>query len=541
MYGDAGSMAVFNPLRWSGSITLERAIEKLNKVKNQKDRPIYLKIPSGVLSPHTKFSNCDAAIERLEEAALAADSRAGRPRLATTSVAQAYQQAHDEEIERLQAFDNAKDKCSKLVAELEEIDAKNDIITEICDWMWGDINELAKNNPLRWSGPKSCKQTENDFSTILQGGINNNRPLLVVAPTKSSKAKKCDTAKDAIDYLHSVCPQYEEWKKTYDALKSQVDDAKAKVSEAEDGYLHAQQHVEAVQMEMKIRKGEKPPCPGPIDCSGLSIMAKDYLGLLNQPIHPKYKGALVQVFVREDKFGGADKSSNGHRYDSIPFANGMIHSNMSCQLVHYVHDEHDDFFNLMKKFDFIIVRCNPGQIKADGGDQAKFDQGMRSLRYQGVQVWPSPDVMEIMGAKDALCKIRNLNIGLEDTLAYYDETTFANGFKKTMAFQPRVIKQNRGSAGEGIWILKLKDHEYCRSFGERSCDGSEMLEMMEANDNHSEEHTVDEFIEFCVNGQTAKSGNWASKGVGKYLEGGKAAGGQLVDQRLLPRIVEAKA
>merc|ERR1711972_402127 len=132
------------------------------------------------------------------------------------------------------------------------------------------------------------------------------------------------------------------------------------------------------------------------------------------------------------------------------------------------------------------------------------------------------------------------NIGLEDTLAYYDETTFANGFKKTMAFQPRVIKQNRGSAGEGIWILKLKDHEYCRSFGERYCDGSEVLEMMEANDNHAEEHTVAEFIEFCVNGRNAKSGTWTSKGVGKYLEGGKAAGGQLVDQRFCPRIVEGE-
>ena len=28
---------------------------------------------------------------------------------------------------------------------------------------------------------------------------------------------------------------------------------------------------------------------------------------------------------------------------------------------------------------------------------------------------------------------------------------------------------------------------------------------MEANDNHSEEHTVTEFIEFCVNGRTSKS------------------------------------
>ena len=39
-------------------------------------------------------------------------------------------------------------------------------------------------------------------------------------------------------------------------------------------------------------------------------------------------------------------------------------------------------------------------------------------------------------------------------------------------------------------------------------------------------------------GRTDKSGEWTSKGTGKYLEGGKAAGGQLVDQRFCPRIVE---
>merc|ERR1719265_2371967 len=145
-----------------------------------------------------------------------------------------------------------------------------------------------------------------------------------------------------------------------------------------------------------------------------------------------------------------------------------------------------------------------------------------------------------MGAKDALTKVATLNIGLEDTLAYYTEADFAADFKKTMAFQPRVIKQNRGSAGEGIWIIKLKEENYCASFGERSCADDEVLELMEANDNHSETHTVAEFIEFCVNGRTDRSGEWTSKGVGKYLEGGKGAGGQLVDQRFCPRIVEGE-
>ena len=278
----------------------------------------------------------------------------------------------------------------------------------------------------------------------------------------------------------------------------------------------------------------------PVDVSSITKVAKDNLGLLAQPKKARFKTALAQIYVRSQPYGGSDKSSNGHRYDSIPFANGMIGAGMSCQLIHYVHEEHDKFFEVCKNFDAIIVRCNPGQIKADGGDQGKFDDGMRAMRKLGIQVWPSPDVMEFMGAKDALCKVATLNIGLEDTLAYYSPEDFAAGFKKTMAFQPRVIKQNRGSSGEGIWIIKLKAGNYCKTYGERSCTDDEVLDLMEANDNHAEEHTVAEFIEFCVSGRTSKSGTWTSKGVGKYLEGGKAAGGQLVDQRFCPRIVEGE-
>jgi len=279
---------------------------------------------------------------------------------------------------------------------------------------------------------------------------------------------------------------------------------------------------------------------GLVDVSSLTIVAKDDEGLGQQPAAPKYKGALVQIYVRGQPYGGSDKSKNGHRYDSIPFANGMLAAGMSCQLLHYTHEEHDKFFEVCKQFNFIIVRCNPGQIKADGGDQQKFDDGMRKMREAGIQVWPSPDVMEKMGAKDALCKVANLSIGLEDTLAFYDPGEFAAGFKKTMKFQPRVIKQNRGSSGEGIWIIKLKDGAYCSNYGDECCNDDDVLSLMEANDNHEEEHTVAEFIEFCVHGRTDKSGEWTSKGVGKYLEGGKEAGGQLVDQRFCPRIVEGE-
>lgn len=264
-------------------------------------------------------------------------------------------------------------------------------------------------------------------------------------------------------------------------------------------------------------------------------------GLLRQPANPKKRTCVVQIYIDSHEFGGTDKSCNGHRYDTIPFGNGMINAGMSCHLIHYVNRQHDDFFKLLEHMDAVIVRCNPGQIKADGGDQGKFDNAMRALQKKNIPVWPSPDVMEFMGAKDALTNIRDMNIGMADTGTYYSEQELTAGFKKSMKFQPRVIKQNRGSSGEGILIINLKKGDYCAKFGDAMCNDSYELILMEANDNHVEHKTVKEFLSWCIIGRDNKdSGMWTSKGTGKYLEGGKAAGGQLVDQRFCGRILEGE-
>merc|ERR1719389_950231 len=134
-----------------------------------------------------------------------------------------------------------------------------------------------------------------------------------------------------------------------------------------------------------------------------------------------------------------------------------------------------------------------------------------------------------------------MKCGMVDTLAYYSADELEKGFKTTCAFQPRVIKQNRGSAGEGIWLVWLMDKKYCSKYGESSLKDTDYIKLMEMNDNHIEYHTVREFLTFCVDGPGSKAaGNWQSTFPGKYLEGGKEAGGQLVDQRLLPRISEGE-
>lgn len=227
-----------------------------------------------------------------------------------------------------------------------------------------------------------------------------------------------------------------------------------------------------------------------------------YNEVMPQPENAKYKLCVVEFNVPGAKNGGTDKGPNGHRIDSIPIANGVIKAGGSCELIKYYHDKHDDFAAQVQKYDALIVRINPGQLSqgTTEGTQKRFDDLMNSLIAKGKAVWSSPKVQTNMGAKDALCKIANLKCGLIDTFAYYDKETLEKHFKQTMAFQPRVIKQNRGSAGEGIWLCWLEGKEYCKKFGDASLDDGDKLKLMEMNDNHVEYHTVKEFLTFCVEG-----------------------------------------
>jgi len=285
-----------------------------------------------------------------------------------------------------------------------------------------------------------------------------------------------------------------------------------------------------------MAKGAKDP----IDVSALTYKAKSDDSAIPDPADAKFRVALVGSYVDSHPMGGSDKLVNGHRFDSVGIANGLRQAGIAVQMIFYNVDEHDKFFEIVPKFDAIVMRVNPGQITANGGDQQKFDAAMTEVASK-IPVWPTPANMEMMGAKDALTKIKDMDFGLPDTLGYYSPADMKEGFPKAIAFQRRVVKQNRGSAGEGIWIIDLKDGKYCETYGERVADMSEVLTLKEANDNHDEEHTIAEFMEWCENGRTDASGTWTSKGSGKYFEGGREAGGQMVDQRFCPRIEEGEA
>lgn len=273
------------------------------------------------------------------------------------------------------------------------------------------------------------------------------------------------------------------------------------------------------------------------------------------------------IFVLEAK-GGTDKDPiSGHRRDSIPIVDSIAESKcFGTAVLSFLEEEEnhpssqenvDNMENMdqsqvgrnirineaLRGYIFrnacgLVIRVNPGTLSS--GSQSKLDAMLVEFAASGILIMSHPDVQRRMGAKDALCKIKHLKCGMEDTEVFYDAVSFANGFLKNIAYRPRVIKQNSGSQGEGIWICKLKSGNYCKNYGDRIAGLEEELILMEASDNHVEYHTASEFIEFCINGHTEKSGTWESTHPGRYFEGGIDAGSMLVDQRFLPRVVEGE-
>ena len=62
-----------------------------------------------------------------------------------------------------------------------------------------------------------------------------------------------------------------------------------------------------------------------------------------------------------------------------------------------------------------------------------------------------PDSMINFGAKSALVKLNKTGLVPEDTYVYYKISDFKKDFPITLSYGDRVLKQNRGSTGEGIW------------------------------------------------------------------------------------------
>jgi hypothetical protein len=98
--------------------------------------------------------------------------------------------------------------------------------------------------------------------------------------------------------------------------------------------------------------------------------------------------------------------------------------------------------------DGVLVWVDP---ISNGHDRSRLDPLLREIASKGIWVSAHPDIILKMGVKEVLFRTRTLGWGT-DTDLYETMEDFKKRFPQRLASGTvRVIKQNRGNGGNGVW------------------------------------------------------------------------------------------
>jgi hypothetical protein len=118
----------------------------------------------------------------------------------------------------------------------------------------------------------------------------------------------------------------------------------------------------------------------------------------------------------------------------------------------YDDDIADEVRAQLLKLDGVLVWVDP---LADGQNRIVLDALLRDVASKGIWVSAHPDVILKMGVKEVLYRTRQLGWGT-DTQFYRDVESLNREFPPLLrASGPRVLKQNRGNGGQGVWKVEL--------------------------------------------------------------------------------------
>lgn len=303
MFGDAAdgkfgiqALAGLNPFRWSGAVTIEKAIEDLRAVEAHEDRPVIVKAPAGVWSTEHRFDTCQKAIEYLEDhdvkqekaqeavvkaqaakeefaAAAAANRDAARldagkaEQDAATKkaeeAAEAFLLALEAALATAQEYLTDQDNFMKdavteveirteAVNTIEKEEVKSDVQAK---WMFGDAGrktfglQWAQNNPLRWSKVQDFDQTVQDMKDVIQ---TESRSICLRSPASADKAASVvfDDPQKVIDHLYTICPLHKALKDKLDVARVSKQDAQARKAVLEATLKEAKEKVKLAQKEL---------------------------------------------------------------------------------------------------------------------------------------------------------------------------------------------------------------------------------------------------------------------------------------------------
>lgn len=236
--------------------------------------------------------------------------------------------------------------------------------------------------------------------------------------------------------------------------------------------------------------------------------------------------------------GGTDKGPDGHRADTGPLLQALGEAGFEAEAFFYRDSQFAELLESLvgaqtpatRRPIAFISRVDPGEY--DECTMPNFYHFLRKLAAAGVAAFNHPDDMETLGQKRTLLRLRGMPLFVNDTRLYHaapggndeDEGSFVQLFPTSLHQSgSRVLKQNRGSKGEGVWWISLHN-ETAPALAARqwAINNRTFVRLVEASDNHHEVMTLGELMEHMVS---------------RYLKNEEDA---LIDMPFLPRISEGE-
>src|SRR5215475_10409341 len=179
---------------------------------------------------------------------------------------------------------------------------------------------------------------------------------------------------------------------------------------------------------------------------------------------------------------------------------------LDVEAASYADEVADEVRKQLLGVDGVLVWVDP--VRKDG-NRANLDPILRDVASHGVFVSSHPDVILKMGTKEVLYRTRNMGWGT-DTRLYTTLEQFRRELPQCLAEgKPRVLKQNRGNGGIGVWKVEAVDP--------RAAEARVRVRQAVRGSQESEE-SLDEFVTRCA----------------QYFQGD----GRIIDQVYQPRLAD---
>lgn len=160
----------------------------------------------------------------------------------------------------------------------------------------------------------------------------------------------------------------------------------------------------------------------------------------------------VAILWRGDRATRAAATPQNNRYCRV--FEELAARGIAAEPAVYAEEMSDEVYAQLMKVSGVLVWVNPLD---DGRTRAKLDALLRDVAARGPWVSAHPDVILKMGVKEVLHRTKHLGWGA-DTQLYRTAEEFRDGFPASLQpGRPRVLKQNRGNAGQGVWRVESLD------------------------------------------------------------------------------------